>query len=182
MKTQTIIEEQEEFETEETSQVEEQEEEETTQEVEEQESEVFDDDDEFLEDITPEELTPEKAEKRRKQLLNLIEQSEKTVEDLKDIAEANNSGGISVLKNKIKAILSNDLENDDVKALTKGTKQLESIIVVQGLMSTFAIAHNSAQKDIERYKQELDDIKCPQIPLDFDNTEDITKEGTEDAE
>lgn len=159
MKTQTIIEEQEEFETEETAQ------------VEEQESEVFDDDDEFLEDITPEELTPEKAEKRRKQLLNLIEQSEKTVAELKDIAEANKSGGISVLKNKIKAILSNDLENDDVKALTKGTKQLESIIVVQGLMSTFAIAHNSAEKDLERYKQELDDIKCPQIPLDFE-TED----------
>lgn len=180
MKTQTIIEEQEEFETEETAQVEEQEE--TTQEVEEQESEVFDDDDEFLEDITPEELTPEKAEKRRKQLLNLIKQSEKTVAELKDIAEANKSGGISVLKNKIKAILSNDLENDDVKALTKGTKQLESIIVVQGLMSTFAIAHNSAEKDLERYKQELDDIKCPQIPLDFDNTEDNTEEGAEDAE
>lgn len=140
-------------------------EEETTQEVEEQESDVFDDDDEFMEDILAEELTPEKAEKRRKQLLNLIEQSEKTCEELKDIAEANKSGGISVLKNKIKAILSNDLENDDVKALTKGTKQLESIIVVQGLMSTFAIAHNSAEKDLERYKKQLDEIKCPQIPL-----------------
>lgn len=139
-------------------------EDETTQEV---EAEAFDDDDEFMEDILAEELTPEKAEKRRKQLLNLIEQSEKTVEDLKDIAEANKSGGISVLKNKIKAILSNDLANDDVKALTKGTKQLESIIVVQGLMSTFAIAHNSAQKDIERYKKQLDEIKCPQIPLDL---------------
>lgn len=150
--------------TEEQVQVEETEEE-TTQEVEEQESDVFDDDDEFMEDILAEELTPEKAEKRRKQLLNLIEQSEKTCEELKDIAEANKSGGISVLKNKIKAILSNDLENDDVKALTKGTKQLESIIVVQGLMSTFAIAHNSAQKDIERYKKQLDEIKCPQIPL-----------------
>lgn len=140
--------------------------------VEETKSEAFDDDDEFMEDILEEELTPEKAEKRRKQLLNLIEQSEKTVEDLKDIAEANKSGGISVLKNKIKAILSNDLENDDVKALTKGTKQLESIIVVQGLMSTFAIAHNSAQKDIERYKKQLDEIKCPQIPLDLP-TEDM---------
>lgn len=140
--------------------------------VEETKSEAFDDDDEFMEDILAEELTPEKAEKRRKQLLNLIEQSEKTVEDLKDIAEANKSGGISVLKNKIKAILSNDLENDDVKALTKGTKQLESIIVVQGLMSTFAIAHNSALKDIERYKKQLDEIKCPQIPLDLP-TEDM---------
>lgn len=164
MKEQTIIE-QEEFETKETAQVEEQEKEETTQEVEEQESEVFDDDDEFLEDITPEELTPEKAEKRKKQLLSLIKQSEQTIDDLKDIAEANKSGGIPALKNKIKDILSNDLENDDVKALTKGTKQLESIIVVQGLMSTFAIAHNSAQKNIERYKKQLDEIKCPQIPL-----------------
>lgn len=152
--------------TEEQAQVEETEDE-TTQEVEETKSEAFDDDDEFMEDILAEELTPEKAEKRRKQLLNLIEQSEKTVEDLKDIAEANKSGGISVLKNKIKAILSNDLANDDVKALTKGTKQLESIIVVQGLMSTFAIAHNSAQKDIERYKKQLDEIKYPQIPLDL---------------
>lgn len=142
-------------------------EDETTQEVEETKSEAFDDDDEFMEDILAEELTPEKAEKRRKQLLNLIEQSEKTVAELKDIAEANKSGGISVLKNKIKAILSNDLANDDVKALTKGTKQLENIIVVQGLMSTFAIAHNSAQKDIERYKKQLDEIKCPQIPLDL---------------
>ncbi len=142
-------------------------EDETTQEVEETKSEAFDDDDEFMEDILAEELTPEKAEKRRKQLLNLIEQSEKTCEELKDIAEANKSGGISVLKNKIKAILSNDLANDDVKALTKGTKQLESIIVVQGLMSTFAIAHNSASKDIERYKKQLDEIKCPQIPLDL---------------
>ena len=149
--------------------------EEQTQEVEETKSGAFDDDDEFMEDILAEELTPEKAEKRRKQLLNLIEQSEKTVEDLKDIAEANKSGGISVLKNKIKAILSNDLENDDVKALTKGTKQLESIIVVQGLMSTFAITHNSAQKDIERYKKQLDEIKCPQIPLDL-QTEDTAND------
>lgn len=169
MKTQTIIEEQEEFETEETAQVEEQEE--TTQEFEKQESEVFDDDDEFLEDITPEELTPEKAEKRRKQLLVLIEQNEKTVGDLQGIAEANESGGISILKNKVKAILSNDLENDDVKALTKGTKQLESIIVVQGLMSTFTIAYNSAKKDIAHYKEELENIKYPQLPLDFE-TED----------
>lgn len=157
--------------TEEQAQVEETEDE-TTQEVEETKSEAFDDDDEFMEDILAEELTPEKAEKRRKQLLNLIEQSEKTCEELKDIAKANKSGGISVLKNKIKAILSNDLENDDVKALTKGTKQLESIIVVQGLMSTFAIAHNSAKKDIERYKKQLDEIKCPQIPLDLP-TEDM---------
>lgn len=170
MKEQTIIE-QEEIETKETAQVEEQEEEEKTQEVEEQKSEVFDNDDEFLEDITPEELTPEKAEKRKKQLLSLIKQSEQTIDDLKDIAEANKSGGISALKNKIKDILSNDLKNDDVKALTKGAKQLESIITVQGLMSTFTIAHNSAQKEIERYKQELEDIKCPQIPLDFQTEE-----------
>lgn len=132
---------------------------------------MFDDlkdtDDEFMEDIQ-EEMTPEKAMKRRESLMASIESSQKVIDSLKDLAEANKSGALNILKNRVKETLNSSLEVEDIKELKDGVKQLEAVKVTLGLISTLCGQYAMAQTDIAKYKQQLEDLKLMQPGLPFE--------------
>lgn len=126
-----------------------------------------DSDDEFMEEITEEPLTPEKAKKRRESLMAGMENSQKIVDSLKDLAEANKSGALKILKDKVKDTLTSSLEVEDIKELKDGVKQLEAVKVTLGLIETLCSQYTMALTDIDKYKQQLEDLKelQPALPL-----------------
>lgn len=126
-----------------------------------------DSDDEFMEEISEEPLTPEKAKKRRESLMAGIESSQKIVDSLKDLAEANKSGALKILKDKVKDTLTSSLEVEDIKELKDGVKQLEAVKVTLGLIETLCSQYTMALTDIDKYKQQLEDLKelQPALPL-----------------
>ena len=126
-----------------------------------------DSDDEFMEEISEEPLTPEKAKKRRESLMAGMENSQKIVDSLKDLAEANKSGALKILKDKVKDTLTSSLEVEDIKELKDGVKQLETVKVTLGLIETLCSQYTMALTDIDKYKQQLEDLKelQPSLPL-----------------
>lgn len=126
-----------------------------------------DSDDEFMEEISEEPLTPEKAKKRRESLMAGMENSQKIVDSLKDLAEANKSGALKILKDKVKDTLTSSLEVEDIKELKDGVKQLEAVKVTLGLIETLCSQYTMALTDIDKYKQQLEDLKelQPALPL-----------------
>ena len=126
-----------------------------------------DSDDEFMETIEAEPLTPEKAKKRRESLMAGMENSQKIVDSLKDLAEANKSGALKILKDKVKDTLTSSLEVEDIKELKDGVKQLEAVKVTLGLIETLCSQYTMALTDIDKYKQQLEDLKelQPSLPL-----------------
>ena len=126
-----------------------------------------DSDDEFMEEITEEPLTPEKAKKRKESLMAGMENSQKIVDSLKDLAEANKSGALKILKDKVKDTLTSSLEVEDIKELKDGVKQLEAVKVTLGLIETLCSQYTMALTDIDKYKQQLEDLKelQPALPL-----------------
>ena len=126
-----------------------------------------DSDDEFMEEISEEPLTPEKAKKRRESLMAGMENSQKIVDSLKDLAEANKSGALKILKDKVKDTLTSSLEVEDIKELKDGVKQLEAVKVTLGLIETLCSQYTMALTDIDKYKQQLEDLKelQPSLPL-----------------
>ena len=130
-----------------------------------------DSDDEFMEEISEEPLTPEKAKKRRESLMAGMENSQKIVDSLKDLAEANKSGALKILKDKVKDTLTSSLEVEDIKELKDGVKQLEAVKVTLGLIETLCSQYTMALTDIDKYKQQLEDLKelQPALPLSATN-------------
>lgn len=120
---------------------------------------MMDSDDEFMQTIEAEPMTPEKAAKRKESLMAGIESSQKIIDSLKDLAEANKSGALKILKDKVKDALTSCLEVEDIKELKDGVKQLEAVKVTLGLIETLCSQYTMAQTDIERYKQQLEDLK-----------------------
>lgn len=133
--------------------------------------EMKDSDDEFMEEISEEPLTPEKAKKRRESLMAGIDSSQKIVDSLKDLAEANKSGALKILKDKVKDTLTSSLEVEDIKELKDGVKQLEAVKVTLGLIETLCSQYTMALTDIDKYKQQLEDLKelQPALPLSATN-------------
>lgn len=129
--------------------------------------EMKDSDDEFMETIEEEPLTPEKAKKRKESLMAGMENSQKIVDSLKDLAEANKSGALKILKDKVKDTLTSSLEVEDIKELKDGVKQLEAVKVTLGLIETLCSQYTMALTDIDKYKQQLEDLKelQPALPL-----------------
>lgn len=129
--------------------------------------EMKDSDDVFMEEISEEPLTPEKAKKRRESLMAGIDSSQKIVDSLKDLAEANKSGALKILKDKVKDTLTSSLEVEDIKELKDGVKQLEAVKVTLGLIETLCSQYTMALTDIDKYKQQLKDLKelQPALPL-----------------
>ena len=129
--------------------------------------EFMDSDDEFMEEISEEPLTPENAKKRRESLMAGMENSQKIVDSLKDLAEANKSGALKILKDKVKDTLTSSLEVEDIKELKDGVKQLEAVKVTLGLIETLCSQYTMALTDIDKYKQQLEDLKelQPALPL-----------------
>ena len=127
----------------------------------------MDSDDEFMEEISEEPLTPEKAKKRKESLIAGMENSQKIVDSLKDLAEANKSGALKILKDKVKDTLTSSLEVEDIKELKDGVKQLEAVKVTLGLIETLCSQYTMALTDIDKYKQQLEDLKelQPALPL-----------------
>ena len=126
-----------------------------------------DSDDEFMEEISEEPLTPEKAKKRRESLMAEIDSCQKIVDSLKDLAEANKSGALKILKENVKNTLTSSLEVEDIKELKDGVKQLEAVKVTLGLIETLCSQYTMALTDIDKYKQQLEDLKelQPSLPL-----------------
>lgn len=126
-----------------------------------------DSDDVFMEEILEEPLTPEKAKKRKESLIAGMENSQKIVDSLKDLAEANKSGALKILKDKVKDTLTSSLEVEDIKELKDGVKQLEAVKVTLGLIETLCSQYTMALTDIDKYKQQLEDLKelQPALPL-----------------
>lgn len=126
-----------------------------------------DSDDEFMEEISEEPLTPEKAKKRKESLMAGIDSCQKIVDSLKDLAEANKSGALKILKDKVKDTLTSSLEVEDIKELKDGVKQLEAVKVTLGLIETLCSQYTMALTDIDKYKQQLEDLKelQPSLPL-----------------
>ena len=133
--------------------------------------EMKDTDDEFMETIEAEPLTPEKAKKRKESLMAGIDSSQKIVDSLKDLAEANKSGALKILKDKVKDTLTSSLEVEDLKELKDGVKQLEAVKVTLGLIETLCSQYTMALTDIDKYKQQLEDLKelQPALPLTATN-------------
>ena len=133
--------------------------------------EMKDTDDEFMETIEAEPLTPEKAKKRKESLMAGIDSSQKIVDSLKDLAEANKSGALKILKDKVKDTLTSSLEVEDIKELKDGVKQLEAVKVTLGLIETLCSQYTMALTDIDKYKQQLEDLKelQPALPLTATN-------------
>lgn len=129
--------------------------------------EFMDSDDVFMEEISEEPLTPEKAKKRKESLMAGIDSSQKIVDSLKDLAEANKSGALKILKDKVKDTLTSSLEVEDIKELKDGVKQLEAVKVTLGLIETLCSQYTMALTDIDKYKQQLEDLKelQPSLPL-----------------
>lgn len=127
--------------------------------------EMKDSDDVFMEEITEEPLTPEKAKKRRESLMAGIESSQKIVDSLKDLAEANKSGALNILLNKVKDTLTSSIEVVDIKELKDGVKQLEAVKVTLGLVGTLCGQYATAQSDIKRYQEQLENLKTLQPGL-----------------
>ena len=129
--------------------------------------EMKDSDDEFMEEITEEPLTPEKAKKRKESLIAGIDSCQKIVDSLKDLAEANKSGALKILKENVKNTLTSSLEVEDIKELKDGVKQLEAVKVTLGLIETLCSQYTMALTDIDKYKQQLEDLKelQPALPL-----------------
>ena len=96
-----------------------------------------------------------------------IESSQKIVDSLKDLAEANKSGALKILKDKVKDTLTSSLEVEDIKELKDGVKQLEAVKVTLGLIETLCSQYTMALTDIDKYKQQLEDLKelQPALPL-----------------
>ena len=130
-----------------------------------------DSDDEFMEEIMEEPLTPEKAKKRKESLMAGIDSCQKIVDSLKDLAEANKSGALKILKDKVKDTLTSSLEVEDIKELKDGVKQLEAVKVTLGLIETLCSQYTMALTDIDKYKQQLEDLKelQPALPLNATN-------------
>ena len=127
--------------------------------------EFMDSDDVFMEEITEEPLTPEKAKKRRESLMACIESSQKIVDSLKDLAEANKSGALKILKDNVKDTLTSSLDDEDIKELKDGVKQLEAVKVTLGLVGTLCGQYATAQSDIKRYQEQLENLKTLQPGL-----------------
>lgn len=133
--------------------------------------EFMDSVDVFMEEISEEPLTPEKAKKRKESLMAGIDSSQKIVDSLKDLAEANKSGALKILKDKVKDTLTSSLEVEDIKELKDGVKQLEAVKVTLGLIETLCGQYTMALTDIDKYKQQLEDLKelQPALPLSATN-------------
>lgn len=145
-------------------------------------AEEKDSDDEFMEDLTEEPLSPEKAKKRIESLNVMIENCQKTVDSLHDLAEANKSGALSILKEKVKDNLTSSLNDEDIKELKEGVKQLESVKVTLNLISTLCGQYAGAKSDIDRYKKQIADIeaRCRQLQLPFGENSETEKEPQEE--
>lgn len=162
--------------------------EETTEEIDQDEDEVSaeeeekDSDDEFMEDLTEAPLDAEKAKKKRESLIVSIENCRKTADSLRDLAEANKSGALKILKEKVKDSLTNSLEKEDIKDLKDGVKQLESVKVTLNLISTLCGQYAGAEADIARYERQLKELKeqCVQLSLPFDEIPEETEEEKEE--
>ena len=103
----------------------------------------------------------------------MMNNCQKTVDSLHDLAEASKSGALKILKEKVKDNLTSSLDVEDIKELKDGVKQLESVKVTMNLISTLCAQYSGAMMDIERYKRQMTEIdeKCRQMQLPFENKE-----------
>jgi len=146
--------------------------------------EETDSDDEFMQSIAEEPLTEDKARKQRESLLASIANCQKTVDSLHDLAEANKTGALNILRDKVKDTLSSSLEDEDIKELKDGVKQLEAVKVTLGLIGTLCGQYATAQADIKRYQEQLSDLKekCIQLSLPFEDTQTDSDEEEKERE
>ena len=128
---------------------------------------------EFMDSLAKEPLTAEKAQKMKKSLEASIENSQKTVTDLKDLHDASQSKALKILKSKVETTLHASVNEGDIKAIGDGKKQLESVLLVLDLIHNLCFQYENAKSDIERYKAQIEEIKirCRQMKLPFDEKE-----------
>lgn len=135
-----------------------------------EEQSIYDDaDDEFMETVKPQTLSPEKAAERKKELIAENEELEEKIEVLECIEELNKHQGWEFLMESIKSTLHILVDKED-SSLIKSAKIIDGIKLVKELLSKHSSELYSKKSCLKRNKEEIECLKAIQPSL-FDEEE-----------
>ena len=136
--------------------------------------------DDFMDDVTPEKMTPEKAAKEIKKLEEDIDNFKKRSEQIEAIAVLSENSGLKSLITELQSIIeakTKDLEIKDMKAMTK---VLESALLVQEKIRIFKSEYDAKISGIKSYSDSIERIKAQGYqPSLFDQKEEPVAEEVE---
>ena len=130
-----------------------------------EEQSIYDDaDDEFMESVTPQSISPEKAAEKEKQLIVENEELQKRVDELEAIDELRKHQGWEFLMENLKSALHILVDKED-SSLSKNAKKIEEIKAVRETLGKYSSELFCKKNEIKANERELERLKAIQKKL-----------------
>ena len=130
-----------------------------------EEQSIYDDaDDEFMESVTPQSISPEKAAEKEKQLIVENEELQKRVDELEAIDELRKHQGWEFLMENLKSALHILVDKED-SSLSKNAKKIEEIKAVRETLGKYSSELFCKKNEIKANERELESLKAIQMKL-----------------
>lgn len=144
-------------------------------------------DEKFMDDVTPEKMTPEKATKKIKELIEINEKCKERIEELLPIRNINN---LDILRDLVKEQIIKAVEDiegvdakENAKTAKEGIRGLESISYVESLISISLREYHSKKQTIQDNERKIVELKNNGYqPSLFEDIEEESETGAETSE
>jgi len=117
-------------------------------------------DEDFMDDVTPEKMTPEKAAKEIKKLEEDIKSFKERADKIEAIATLYDNDGLKILIEEIQSLIEKSTRENVIKDLKSGTKILEAALLITSKIQVFKSEYDNKISGIKSYTDSIERIKA----------------------
>ena len=117
-------------------------------------------DEDFMDDVTPEKMTPEKAAKEIKKLEEDIKSFKERADKIEAIATLYDNDGLKILIEEIQSLIEKSTRENVIKDLKSGTKILEAALLITSKIQVFKSEYDNKISGIKSYSDSIERIKA----------------------
>lgn len=138
-------------------------------------------DDEFMESITEQKLSPAQAKAKIKHWEESIQKAQERVDELEPIHQVYQHNGLDPVMEEVKKSLLQNVEDEKVKDIKDSAKIIEAIHIVGSIIATLNSDYTQNKRDIDRYQGEIEKLGVVQLDI-FEAEQEAIEQNETDNE